>query len=271
MLLLIDGNNSIWRNYYTHKFLTAYGRPTGGIFGMLLSVKLLREQFKGSKIIVAWDSRSNVRKKIDPTYKDNRKENPDRDKVIRQIPTTERALSLLGISSVKQEGLEADDLMAILAKGKRAMLVTNDEDMYQVLSSNVSMFKPTSETVYNLQHFKAAFQIEPENWPLVLALAGKSSNNIPGVKGVGLKNAIKFIRQEKVTDRIADLIATCLDDGTVERYVNLTTIPIIENYYPKAQRQIPNREAFRKLCVELKFSAILKGFKDWERLFFTTV
>lgn len=271
MNILIDGNNMAFRNYYSHKGLSANGFPTGAIYGSLQTLKRYTEMFRSSKVITCWDTKVNPRKKLNPNYKKNRKMTPERKEVYDQITQLRQIIIHLGIPVVHDIDCEADDLIALLAKQLgNSLIISNDVDMYQILSSTVNILKPDTEITYTIETFKEAYNILPKDWATVLAIAGKTSNNVPGVPGVGIKNAIPYVQglfdqmpNKKFKDRIDD----CFKDGTMDDTLLLTRLPLYD-LVPKIQRAFPDEITFYNLCVKYRLNSILKEFKEWKELFF---
>ena len=265
MLLLIDGNNLAFRVHYTHQHLTSDGAPTGVIYGGLQSIHRLRKMFpKATKIICCWDSRSSLRKEIDPTYKADRKHTSDRQQIFDQIPMLKEALSMLGISNVEHDGFEADDIIAVLCKNRKVTIVSTDTDLYQLLTEDVVIFKPTMETLYGLTEFIKEFDVQPNSWATILAIAG-GKNNVKGVPGVGVKTVIKFMSYEKIQEKLSNAIAVFVASGKAADNLKLTKLPL-KDFNPKIQRAKPDEATFRELCTRYKFSSILREFGNWRTL-----
>lgn len=269
MQLLIDGNNLAYRVYYTHKHLSADGVPTGMIYGGLQSIRRLREMFpKATRIICCWDSHFNLRKKINPIYKADRKHTPERRQIFDQMLTLKKAVSMLGIQNVEHCGFEADDIIAVLCKNEDTVIVSTDTDLYQLLTETVILFKPTIEVFYRLTDFVKEFDTIPSLWATILAISG-GKNNIKGVSGVGVKTAIKFLSCGKLREgRLSDAIIKFVDSGKAKDNLKLTQLPI-EDFNPKIQRAKPDREMLYSLCAQCHFNSILREINTWEELFFS--
>ena len=265
MQLLIDGNNMAFRVHYTHRNLTANGEPTGVLYGSIQSVRNFKEMFSNARIICCWDTRKNLRKKLSSEYKAKRKINSDRKRIFDQLPKLKVLLSTLGVSSTEYSGLEADDLLAILSKLDESIIVSNDEDLYQLLNSKVKMLKPKKKELYTHSDFVNEFNITSDKWAEVLAMAGKGSNDLKGLPGIGRITAIKYLRNKKIRDDLNKIIENN-KHKTLENLA-LTTLPF-KSIIPKIQRSTTNRNTFHRLCTQYRFTSILKEFKNWEQLFF---
>jgi len=158
------------------------------------------------------------------------------------------------VNVFSQKGFEADDLIASVAlrcpKNSEAIIVSSDEDLYQLLGSNRMIWNPHKKKILNRKWFKEEYGIEPSQWRTVKALAGCSSDNVPGIPGVGEKTAIKFIKRE-------------IKKGTktYDKFENAETIikrnlPIVKLPYPGTGKPIPKRD---KITVE-SWNMVMEGF-----------
>lgn len=201
-LYLIDAMALCYRGFYALGGLaTSSGFPTGAIYGFLsIFLKILREE-KVKYIGVCFDvSRRTFRQEMFQKYKMQRPETPDEFK--QQVPVIKELLSAYNIAVVEKEGFEADDVIATLAKefsrrGFNITVISQDKDMLQVVDENVSVvyFQKNKKNVCGVKEVKARYGVEPGQVIDVISLAGDSADNIPGVKGVGEKTAVKLIRR----------------------------------------------------------------------------
>jgi DNA polymerase-1 len=210
--LLIDGNNIIFRAYYafqTQRLKTRDGKPTGAIYGFVrMLLKMLKER-QPELVAVAFDtSRNTFRKKLYPEYKAKRKPTPE--DLLDQIPMAHKAVEALGIKILKHEDYEADDLIGsaaeMLKKNYHVEVVTGDRDLLQLVDDNVLVElcqKGVSETrEVDPQAFRDEYGFEPQGIIELKALMGDSSDNIPGVKGIGEKKGLALIQQFLTIDNL---------------------------------------------------------------------
>ena len=210
--LLIDGNNIVFRAFYafqSQRLRTRSGTPTGALFGFTrMLVKLLRER-QPELVAVAFDvSRDTFRRKLYPEYKAQRKPVPQ--ELLDQIPLAHQVTAALGIPVVTHEGYEADDLIGTLAQRLAGRLpvavVTGDRDLLQLINTNVVVElcqKGTSDTrLYDEQTFQEEYGFPPVGIIELKALMGDSSDNIPGVKGIGEKKGSALIREFQSIDAL---------------------------------------------------------------------
>lgn len=202
--ILIDGNSLVYRAFYAlpTTLATKAGQITNAVYGFTsMLIKLLREQ-KPDIVAVAFDKGMPLRVNQYEEYKAHRPEIPDELKS--QFPLVKDVLRVLDIPIFEVEGLEADDVLATLAKeaeckGCEVMVVTGDRDAFQLISPSVKIMttrKGISDIVlYDRERVVERYGIPPEKMPDMLGLKGDTSDNIPGVPGIGEKTASKLIQE----------------------------------------------------------------------------
>lgn len=212
-IILVDGNNLMFRSYYA----TAYhgnmmknskGTPTNALYGFVSMMNKIIEEEKPTYIAVAFDVGTNFRKQKYETYKAGRSETPD--ELLTQMPISRRILDAMGIKHLELEPYEADDIIGTLAKMAydhldfEATIVSSDKDLLQLINEqvDVKLLKQKGYIRYNTKTFKEDFGIEPISIIDYKALAGDSSDNIPGVKGVGEKTALTLLQKYGTLDSI---------------------------------------------------------------------
>ncbi len=204
-LFLIDGSGFIFRAY----FAMAYGRKSGmtnpdgievgavyGYTNMLL--KMLRDYHAPYLVVVFDAKRENFRNEIYPQYKANRDETPE--DLIPQFPLIREATEAFDIPCIELEGYEADDLIAAYAKlakaqGKKVVIVSSDKDLMQLVDDDVRMLDPMKNNWIGQAEVLEKFGVAPNRVVDVQALAGDSTDNIPGVPGIGVKTAAQLINE----------------------------------------------------------------------------
>ncbi len=212
-LAIIDGKSVFYRGYYAMPNLsTKDGTPTGGVFGFATMALEVIKRLKPDYVCVAWDKpKTNIRKrlKLYPEYKAGRK--PPPPDFYEQIPILHELLEAFGWPLYELDDYEADDIMGTLAlqatkKGIETQLVTSDLDMLQLVNplvhvyalkkglSNIELFRPET--------FILKYGITPEQFLDLKALKGDSSDNIPGVPGIGEKGALELLKQFKTLDGV---------------------------------------------------------------------
>lgn len=199
-LFLIDAHGFLHRNYHAlPKLTTSSGQEVGALYGFVRwLIKLLNEK-KPAYVAVCFDSPGGCarRKKLLPTYKANRKK-PD-DALLSQLNLARDMVRDLGLAVVAQSGIEADDLMAFLAlqaqkQNTPSVLVTSDKDVYQFLSPLISIWPAGGKEGFKgPQAAVEKFGVEKDFLPDYFAIVGDTSDNVPGVMGVGPKSAVELI------------------------------------------------------------------------------
>ncbi len=201
-IYVLDGSSYLYRAHFsTHReFTSSSGLPTRAIYVLTnMMLKILREK-EPEYLLVAWDAKGpTFRHELYDQYKANRPPMPD--DLSLQVPYVRKIVEALGIPQLEIEGYEADDIMAAVArkfgnrKGIKVILITGDKDMRQLVSENVILWDPMKDKTTDLETFKQEYGIEPFQYSDVQALSGDTSDNIPGVPGVGPKTALKLIQE----------------------------------------------------------------------------
>lgn len=208
-LLAIDGNSILNRAFYGVRPLTAKdGTPTNAIFGFLNILLKLERVVSPDAVAVAFDvSRKSFRNEQFAEYKANRKGMPDDLRA--QLPIVKDILTMLGYSILGVEGYEGDDILGTLAKASSASLnecvvATGDRDCLQLIDDHVSVLlvKTKEDVLYNSENARENIGINPKQVIDLKALMGDSSDNIPGVKGIGEKTALALIQKYHSIDEI---------------------------------------------------------------------
>ncbi|MCE5328792.1 DNA polymerase I [bacterium] len=198
-LILIDGNNVAYRAFYAlpQTIATSTGIITNAVYGFVTMVLKLVDEQKPDNIIAAFDSKvPTFRHELFKEYKAQRKKMPD--ELISQFPLIKEVLENINIKSIEAEGYEADDIIATLAKESKdrfneILVVSGDKDILQLVGGNLKVMalkKGITDTViYDKNGVIEKFGVTPDKVKDLLALTGDSSDNIPGVRGIGPKTA----------------------------------------------------------------------------------
>src|SRR5947199_21853 len=213
-VFLVDGSSYIFRAYFAmfaaaqksgKKLTRSDGLPIGGVLAFSnMLFKLLREGFdavKPSHVAVVFDySEKTFRNEIYPDYKGHRPDPPD--ELIPQFPLMREAVRAFGLLPIEQRGFEADDIIATYARhaveaGADATIVAGDKDLMQLVRPGVRMFDPMPgrERPIGRDEVIEKFGVPPEKVPEVQALIGDSTDNVPGVPGIGVKTAALLINE----------------------------------------------------------------------------
>ena len=170
--------------------------------------RLLKDQ-ETTNVIWCFDDLKSLRKEVLPCYKVKRKDaDSKRDPALQErVVQCRKLITLLrdsilpdfGYFPLWQQGLEADDMIAMFCKQyptRPKRIISSDSDLWQLLDSKTIMFSPSQNKYYSAQWFEREYRIQPKLWSFVKAIAGCSSDNVPGIAGVGEKSAIKYILGE---------------------------------------------------------------------------
>ena len=216
-LILVDGNNLMFRSYYATAYTgnmmkNSKGVPTNALFGFVGMINKIIAEEKPSYMAVAFDIGKNFRKEEYDFYKEGRIDTPEELKI--QMPIAREILDKMGIKHFELAPYEADDIVGTIVKMTEndkdfaSVIVSSDKDLLQLISdeTEVKLLKQTGFIRYNHETFVADYGIEPIRMIDLKALMGDSSDNIPGVKGIGEKTALKLLQEYKTLENIYDNI-----------------------------------------------------------------
>ena len=203
-LFLVDGNNLAYRAYFAlpEELQTTWGQPTNALLGFTNMLFKLLSDYKPRGVCVAWDTRPTHRTEIAETYKEGRRPMPD---LLReQFPHFRPIVEAFGYRNLEFEGWEADDVIATIATradeaAVRTCVVSTDRDAFQLCSENIClMMTPRGVAdvhVYTPDRVELRYGIRPEQVPDFIGLKGDTSDNIPGIPGIGDKTAGQLVAQ----------------------------------------------------------------------------
>ncbi len=286
-IILVDGNNLLFRSYYATAYAGNFmnnskGFPTNALFGFTNMINKIVNEEKPEYIIVAFDKGKTFRHEKYDVYKDGRVETPNELKI--QFPLAKELLTAMGIKYYEIDNYEADDIIGTFCEYCNkdseyiGTIVSSDKDLLQLISDDVDikLLKQKDYIRYNKDSFEREYGIKPINVIDLKALMGDASDNIPGVKGVGEKTALKLLHEYKTLDGIYENIdsisgklkekllndkdnaymsydlATIVRDVPVE--IDINDIKIKE----------PNMEELNHLYEELEFYSFLKKMNKKE-------
>ena len=217
-LFLVDGNNLAYRAYFAlpEELATSEGMPTNALLGFTNMLFKLLTDYRPKGVAVAWDTRPVERMELSDEYKSERR--PMADLLAEQFPHFRPIVEAFGYRNLEFEGWEADDVIATLATradqaGVKTTVVSTDRDAFQLVSDNVVLrMTPrgvADVNVYTPERVEARLGISPDQIPDFIGLKGDTSDNIPGVPGIGDKTASQLIQQygslESVLDHVEEL------------------------------------------------------------------
>ncbi|MDH4078622.1 MAG: DNA polymerase I [Nitrospira sp.] len=278
-LYLIDGSAYIYRAFFALPALNnSKGLQTNAVYGFMTTLLKIIREHKPDGLAVAFDEKGpTIRHEEFKEYKAQRPPMPDGMQA--QIPYIHRAVEALNIPAVKQAGYEADDLIGTLARqaehaGYDVVIVTGDKDMLQLLTSHVRIYDPVKDKWLGEPECVAKFGVEPGRVVEVMGLMGDASDNIPGVKGIGEKTAIKLISQfgtieellrrldEVAPARIKTLLTDQAENARLSRKLATIDTRSPVEFHPDSYRIQPPHEAhLTELLRELEFTSLLKSLQ----------
>lgn len=257
-IVLVDGNNLLFRSYYA----TAYtgnimrnkeGFPTNGVYGFVNMINKIISEEKPEYMMVAFDIGKTFRHEKYERYKDGRRETPDDLKV--QFPVAKKILTAMGIKYLECAGYEADDIIGTISMWcekdpeYEALIVSSDKDLLQLISDEtvVKLLKTKDYIWMDKKTFNDTYGFDPIHMIDLKALMGDSSDNIPGVKGIGEKGAIKLVSEYKNIDNIYE---------NIDKIKGATQIKLIDGkedaYYSKDLVTI-----YREVPLDITFDDLL--------------
>jgi DNA polymerase-1 len=278
-LYLIDGSAYIYRAFFALPALNnSKGLQTNAVYGFMTTLLKIIREHKPDGLAVAFDEKGpTIRHEEFKEYKAQRPPMPDGMQA--QIPYIHQAVEALNIPAVKQAGYEADDLIGTLARqaehaGYDVVIVTGDKDMLQLLTSHVRIYDPVKDKWLGEPECVAKFGVEPGRVVEVMGLMGDASDNIPGVKGIGEKTAIKLISQfgtieellrrldEVAPARIKTLLTDQAENARLSRKLATIDTRSPVEFHPDSYRIQPPHEAhLTELLRELEFTSLLKSLQ----------
>jgi DNA polymerase-1 len=275
-LILVDGSGYLYRAFNALPPLSnSKGEPTGAILGVLNMLNKMIKEESPDRIAVVFDAPGRTfRDDLFEQYKAHRPAMPD--DLRSQIQPLYDTVAAMGLALLRVPGVEADDVIGTLAKqgaasGYQVLISTGDKDMAQLVGPNVGLINTMSNTRLDRAGVKAKFDVFPEQIVDYLALVGDSSDNIPGITGVGPKTAAKWLNQYQTLD---ELVARAADIGgkvgenlrnelaMLELSRKLATIDTeltLEVTADELAGGVPDVARLRELYTRLEFRTLLKS------------
>lgn len=279
VVALVDGSNYIYRAFYAIPHLTnSKGFPTSAIYGFTnMLLKFLRE-FQPDYIVVTFDLKgATIRHEEFADYKATRKPMPD--DLGPQIPFIKEIVRGLSITILEKQGVEADDIIGTLAVrasrlGWKTVIVSGDKDLMQLIDENVTMVDTMKDKTYDVAAVKERFGVPPDKVAEILGLMGDTSDNIPGIPGIGPKTAQRLIEEygsveevirntEKLRNvKLRESFRLHAEQARMSRQLALIRKDIEIDFDLKdAVRREPDTKILTQLFSEFEFSSLLQELK----------
>ena len=281
-VILIDGNNLLFRSYYATAYngnlmKNSHGFPTNALFGFINMMNKILNEEKPEYVMVAFDKGHNFRQDLYENYKDGRIETPSDLKV--QFPAAKEICSLLGIKYIEMDNYEADDIIGTFSRmvdedqEYDATIISSDKDLLQLITPNVTvkLLKQKDYIMMDEDMFRKTYGLDPIKMIDIKSLMGDPSDNIPGVKGIGEKTALSLLQKYSSLDGVYEHIDE-ISGKTQEKLINdkesayfsykIATIykTIDFDYtFESIKYDGPNIEGLTKKYKELEFNSFLKN------------
>jgi DNA polymerase I len=265
-LFLIDGNSLVFRAFFAlpESIATSKGFPTNAIFGFASMLVKLISDYGAKPTLVVWDAGMSGREEVYPEYKAGRRDRPDL--LAEQWPHLQPLVDAFGYSNLKVPGYEADDVIATIAgraheKGIDVMVVTGDRDLFQLIEPGVTVMATsrgiTDTKLYDRKAVVDRYGIPPELIPDFVGLKGDTSDNIPGVPGIGDKTASQLLQE------FGDL------DGVLSNIDRVSGAKRKQNLVEHSEDARVSKElatANREIDLDLDLDQVVAGEPDRSRL-----
>ncbi len=279
---LIDGSAYIYRAYHGIKPLSnSKGLQTHAIFGFINILRRLMREREPRYVAVAFDTRGEVfRHRMYPDYKANRPPMPD--DLAQQIPYIREFIAASNVLTLEDPDLEADDLIASAARhlsrlGHRVIIVSGDKDLLQLVDESITMWDPMKDNTMDPAAVEAKYKVPPERLLDLFALIGDSSDNVPGVPGIGPKTAEKLINQhhslEGVYDGLSAMKPSKMKENLITNrdaaYLSKELIRLKEDVAVPGELAMyapgkPDEARLAAMYTELEFTSFLKDIDTSE-------
>lgn len=272
-IYILDSYGLIYRCYFafiSRPLTDSKGRNISALFGFFRNLLSLIEHYKPKTLIAALDSKSKTfRHEMYAEYKATRPKTPE--DLHAQIPWIEEVLETLGVPSLRVEGYEADDVIATVTRqaveqGKSVRILSGDKDLMQLVGDKVQILKPDHADVWKVvgaEGVKAEWGVEPKKLLDLLSLYGDTADNVPGVKGVGVKTACKFLDEYgslegiyEHADEIKGAIGQKVRDGKDNAFFSKKLITLCDT--------VPGEELKNVAKTEFHFAAAAEKLKAYE-------
>ena len=286
-VILVDGNNLMFRAFYATLYTgsimrNSKGLPTNGLFSFTNMINKIIEEEKPEYMCVAFDIGKNFRKEEFSFYKEGRQSTPEELKV--QMPLARKILDAMGIKHLELAPYEADDIIGTLVKMAEtdpdyaSLIVSSDKDLLQLISdeTEIKLLKQNGYIRYNKISFMEEYKIEPKRIVDLKAIMGDASDNIPGVKGIGEKGALKLLQEYESLENVYENIEN-IKGSTKEKLINGKDSAFMSKKIATIYKDVPINVDFEEfkyngpkeddlieIFEELEFFSFLKKLKKVE-------
>jgi len=279
MQIIVDANSICHKMKHTMGELSYEEKKVGIIFGFLRQMLSIAKRFDTNQFIFCWDSHSRKRVEICPAYKANRhKELTEEEEELNALSYAQfdelrtAILPKLGFrNNFIAEGYEADDIIAKIVKdnGYKFIIVSTDNDLFQLLSPRVSMMIDLKKPLYTEASFHEEYNLTPDQWIWVKAIAGCPGDGVIGLEGVGVKTVTKYLHKELPLSSKANMaILTACDKIKLNKRLVALPFEGIKNFTLLEDKL--SLDGFINVANQYRFNSFLKqdNLKVWKRVIF---
>ena len=250
---IIDGHSQLYQAYYAITGLTTpKGQPINAVYGFTRMLRKIMKEDKPCYMAIAFDTKGPTFRHIEyKEYKSHRKPTPD--DLVSQIPLLYDVIDAYNIPLYAIQGFEADDIIGTISKKLskehiECTIITIDKDMDQLIDKHIKIFNPRKKEIRDTEKLRKEKGIEPENVIDILALGGDSSDNIPGIPGIGYKTALNLIREWKSLENVISNVDKIKGKKKQENLLKYTELARLSKRLATIDTEVPldfNLEACR--------------------------
>lgn len=280
-VVLVDGSGYIFRAFYALPPMSRDdGTPVNAVYGFCSMMMKLIKEMPADYLAVVFDAaRVTFRQTIYPAYKSNRKETPEA--LIPQFPLLRQAVDAFGVAQTEMEGYEADDLLATYSRlaqeeGAEVTIVSGDKDLMQMVGSGVTLYDPMKQRVVDVEQVLEKFGVTPDKVVDVQSLAGDSTDNVPGIPGIGIKTAAQLINEFGSLDELLaraeeipqpkrrQALTEQADMARISKQlVQLDAFAPIEQQLDTFAVRAPDVEKLQDFLTKQSFKSLLAKLPNW--------
>jgi len=278
LCLVIDAKYLAHRCKYSPGYseLSYKDKKTGMYFGFFSTIYSLVSKFNPDNIVFMWDTgktKDSRRREQFSGYKNKKFTSKSDEEIAMSVEFEEEYLGLMsecasiGFANFNLDRYEADDLIALYCAQchTKVVIITRDEDMYQLLNNCVSIFSPDDKLLKTNKWFLNKYGIPPSDWVKVKQIGGCKSDTVPGVPGIGEKTALQYILGE-TSEGTKNKIE---NDSMLDVYYSLVKLPHkdLTSMILKKKTTVVNWENFTSMCISMGHRKFLSSLSEWKRLF----
>jgi DNA polymerase-1 len=275
-LLLVDGHYYLYRSFFAIRGLkNSRGEPTNAIYGFIKALRKMLADVKPDRAAVIWDCGLPARRtELQPAYKQNRTEMPD--DLRPQEDWLQKNTPLLGVACLEIPNTEADDLIASYAvqarrEGAEVVIATNDKDILQLVGEGISIYSTVKNDIkeggfalLGNEAVRGKWGVDPARIGDVLALTGDSSDNIPGVPGIGEKTAAALVNEHGSLSAILENPAAIANPKLREKFAAHRDLIVANREMVRLDDHLALPEPWQSLEIHPRYPELIAAMRDCE-------